>query len=87
MDCLNMHCCCLSSGYSADVVRSHYLDGEDDDPLALETSVIDDTIDDSRSPPPEYNDCKCIFYKPLFQYVCCYIDSIEVMIQMTTLSR
>ena len=44
----------MFSGYSADVVRSSYLDGEDEDPFAMDSSVLEET--DDRSPPPDYND-------------------------------
>lgn len=42
----------MRSQYSSDVVRSSYLN--DEDPFAMDTSVIDD--DEKTSPPPDYND-------------------------------
>lgn len=46
------------SGYS-DVVRTSYMNGEDEDPFAMDTTVIDDNHDKS---PPDYNSGNSFFH-------------------------
>lgn len=44
----------ISSGYS-DVVRTSYVNGEDDDPFSMDSTVIDDSSHQHDAPPPEYS--------------------------------